>query len=73
MTDGDPDDPSDTLTRARLLKDKGIRLITVGVGGGVNSQYLTKIATSADDYYYVENMSQLHDIFEKITNALQTV
>lgn len=73
VTDGDPDNQSETLTRARLLKEQSIRLITVGVGAGVNSQYLTKIATSADDYYYVENMSQLHGIFEKITNALQTV
>lgn len=73
VTDGAPDSISETELYAKKLKSAGARLITIGVGYGVNEQFLTNIATSKSDYYFVENMEDLHDIFEEITAALQVV
>lgn len=73
VTDGAPDNASSAVTNANKLKINGIRIITIGVGSGVNSGYLMELASNPEDYYFVTNMNQLQDIFEKITNSLQAV
>ena len=66
------------LDRAETAKDQHITVFTVGVGGDVNEQMLTDMASGADKYYYADNnpdpnnggaplyVNQLQEIFRSI-------
>jgi molecular chaperone DnaK len=70
VTDGAPDNQKNTMTAAQEAKSKGIKVITIGVGGGVNSSFLQSIASSRKDYHYVDNMEGLADTFATVVNGL---
>lgn len=73
VTDGYPNSPAQVDLRASELKyNENVRIITIGVGSGVEDAFLKQIASSPDDYYYVSDMSQLKNAFNEITQGLQT-
>jgi Mg-chelatase subunit ChlD len=70
VTDGG--DQSPAITESKLLKNAGARVVTIGVGDGVNESLLTKIA-SHSDYYQIRSMDKLKDIFQKISSSLRAI
>ena len=72
LTDGSPDNKDTTLTEAELAKQQGIRIIAIGVGAGVNSDYLKQISSTPEDYYFVEESVQLEFTFTTIASRLVT-
>ena len=70
LTDGYPDKEGATSRQARRAKRQGIKLIAVGVGHGVDSEYLKRIASTPDDYYFVEDSIQLESTFSNIATRL---
>jgi uncharacterized protein YegL len=69
LTDGIPDDPSITELYAEQAKT-GIKIITIGVGPGVDSEFLKRIASTPDDYYFASESFKLKSIFADIANEL---
>lgn len=72
LTDGYPDDEDTTLEEAELAKGEDIRIIAIGVGDGVDSDYLEDLASTPDDYYFVEESLQLESTFTTIASRLVT-
>lgn len=72
LTDGYPDDEDTTLEEAELAKEEDIRIIAIGVGDGVDSDYLEDLASTPDDYYFVEESLQLESTFTAIASRLVT-
>ena len=72
LTDGYPDDEDTTMTEAELAKEEDIRIIAIGVGEGVDSDYLEELASTPDDYYFVEESVQLKSTFTTIASRLVT-
>ncbi len=73
VTDGQDHATSTTPYIADTLKNREIRLITVGIGYDVDSNYLKGLASNYSDYYFVDDIFKLRDIFQAIVNTLQTV
>ena len=69
LTDGLPDDADTTRTEAKLAKQQGIQIIAIGVGSGVDSDYLKQISST---YYFVEESVQLESTFTTIASRLVT-
>ena len=72
LTDGYPDDEDTTFEEAELAKGEDIRIIAIGVGDGVDSDYLEDLASTPDDYYFVEESLQLESTFTTIASRLVT-
>ena len=72
LTDGSPNNKDTTLTEAELAKQQGIRIIAIGVGDGVDSDYLKKVVSIPEDYYFVEESVQLESTFTTIASRLVT-
>ena len=72
LTDGSPNNTEATSHQADLAKQQDIRVIAVGVGRGVNSEYLKKIASTPEDYYFVDESIQLESVFAGIASRLAT-
>lgn len=72
LTDGFPDDKSKTSDEAEIARAKDIRIISIGVGSGVDSEYLKTIASVSEDYYFVNESFELEETFETIATTLAT-
>ena len=72
LTDGYPDDEDATREQAELAKAEEIRIIAIGVGDGVDSDYLEEIASTSEDYHFVEESVQLESTFTTIASRLVT-
>ena len=72
LTDGYPDDGKATREQAELAKAEEIRIIAIGVGDSVDSDYLEKIASTPEDYYFVKESVQLESTFTTIASRLVT-
>ena len=72
LTDGMPNNSNNTRREAELAKQQGIQMITIGVGNGVDSDYLKQVASTSDDYYFVEESVQLESTFTTIASRLVT-
>lgn len=72
LTDGYPDDEEATLTEAESAKQHGIQIIAIGVGDGVDSDYLQEISSTPEDYYFVEESVHLESTFTTIASRLVT-
>ena len=72
LTDGYPDDDKATLTKAESAKAQGIQIIAIGVGDGVDSDYLQEISSTPDGYYFVEESVELESTFTTIADRLVT-
>jgi len=70
VTDGYPDYNNDALIQGEKLKND-TKLITIGIGNGVDKKFLKELASSKDDYYSGSDFSELTSIFEKISSSLQ--
>lgn len=72
LTDGAPDNKETTLIEAELAKEQAIQIIAIGVGAGVDSNYLKLISSTPKDYYFVEESVQLESTFKTIASRLVT-
>lgn len=71
VTDGDsPEVPA--IRQAEKIKQLGMRIVSIGVGHGVNERLLRNIATS-DDYYQIDTVDKLQEIFHHISCSLQAI
>jgi molecular chaperone DnaK (HSP70)/uncharacterized protein YegL len=69
LSDGAPDNSSSAESSAQTAKNKGVRIITIGVSGA-DEQFLTKIASSPDDYYFCNQSFELESTFINIATQL---
>jgi molecular chaperone DnaK len=72
VTDGYPDSGSGADSEGYSLK-RDTTLVTIGIGSGVDENFLRSLASSPQHYYSGSDFSQLASIFQKITNSLQTI
>ncbi len=73
LTDGIPHDfdtPSNALYNAQLAKNAGTRLFTVAFGTNIDTALMTGMASSASDYFFATNSSQLGALFDAISTVI---
>ncbi|MGR3174587.1 MAG: Hsp70 family protein [Candidatus Scalindua sp.] len=69
LSDGAPDNSSSAEASAAIAKKNGIRIITIGVSGA-DEQFLKKITSSPDDYYFCNQSVELESTFINIATQL---
>ncbi len=57
-------------TEAAALKLLGVEVFTIGLGEGVKSDFLEKIASSPAQYYAAPSSKDVSDIYTQITDAI---
>ncbi|GFO07336.1 collagen alpha-6(vi) chain, partial [Plakobranchus ocellatus] len=62
LTDGRSVVPADTRRQAQLLKDMGVNIITIGVGGSVDTAELENVASDVQHAFSVINFDALKSI-----------
>ncbi len=72
MTDGEHNVGPVPGPAADDAKDKGTRIITIGLGD-VNEAELQSLASSPGDYYYAPDSSALEHIYEQIAGSIMGV
>ncbi|MGL5963242.1 MAG: Hsp70 family protein [Fusobacteriaceae bacterium] len=72
VTDGAPNDKIKTLREAKIAMEKGIRMITIGAGNNVDHSYLKQISSTPKDYYHIDDIEELGNIFKKIVASIKT-
>jgi len=73
-TDGQPNEPKPGIVQlAERIKDRGSRIITIGIGRDVDEDFLRKLASSPDDYHFAEGSFQLGEIYQEIAHGLAAV
>ena len=65
VTDGYPDSMAETLNFAAKLKFADMRIIAIGVGSGIEYDFLKHLA-GMDDAYKLDNMSELRNTFKEV-------
>lgn len=71
VTDGEsPEAPA--IIQSDRLKKRGIRIVTIGVGSDIDSRILKTLATK-NDYYHIDTIDNLKDIFVKVSNSLKAI
>ena len=70
VTDGMPDSQTSATQEADKLKSSGIKIAAIGAGN-VDHRYLSSLASTAQDYYPIDNMNGLADAFKSIINGLR--
>jgi len=71
LSDGAPDDSSSAASSAQTAKNKGIRIITIGVSGA-DEQFLATIASSPGHYYFCNQSFELEGTFINIATQLSS-
>jgi len=69
LSDGAPDNSSSAESSARIAKNKGIKIITIGVSGA-DEEFLRKIASSPGDYYFCNQSFEMESTFINIATQL---
>ena len=69
LSDGAPDDSSSAESSAQIAKNKGVKIITIGVSGA-DEDFLRKIASSPVDYYFCNQSFELESTFINIATQL---
>ena len=72
LADGRPANMNAMLREADLAKQHDIQIITVGVGNDVDRDLLKRVASTPEDYYFVEESVQLESTFTTIASRLVT-
>ena len=72
LADGRPNSKQAMRKEADMAKQQEIRIITIGVGSDVDSKLLRQIASTPDDYYFVEDSVHLESTFTTIASRLVT-
>ena len=67
-----PQAASRTRAQAGFAKDKGIRLIAIGVGNDIDHAFLKQIASTPEDYHFVKESVRLESTFTTIASRLVT-
>ncbi|KAH9489131.1 Collagen alpha-6(VI) chain [Bulinus truncatus] len=70
VTDGDSDNPHDTLRAAKRLKKAGVVTIAVGAGPGINYRELINIASSPNYVFTVSDFSSLKKVRNNIARII---
>lgn len=73
LSDGNPTAGGDATAAANAAKAAGTRIITIGLGLGIDEALLRNIASSPSDYYYAPDSSELQGIFQKISTRLGSI
>jgi molecular chaperone DnaK len=71
VTDGDSSE-SPAISQADSMRRENIRVVSIGVGHGVNERLLQNVASDGD-YYQISSIDQLSNIFQKISSSLQAL
>jgi Mg-chelatase subunit ChlD len=58
------------IDHAQELKDKNIKIYTIGLGNNVDTAFLGQVASGSDFEYYAPNSSELEAIFNKIAKEI---
>jgi Mg-chelatase subunit ChlD len=58
------------LSEAKLLKDMGVEVFTIGLGGKLNEEFLKSIASSNTQYYRAPTIKEVGSIYASITKAI---
>lgn len=71
-TDGEPTDASkeSILDYAVILKNRGIRIIVIGIGDDIDVNFLRRLATSVNDYHFAKVSFELKQIYKQVANTL---
>lgn len=71
-TDGRPSfaGKDEILQLGTSLKEKGVRIVTIGIGEDVNSQFLRRLASTPEDYYFAQAPEDISGVFETVTGSL---
>jgi len=69
LSDGAPDNFSSAESSAQMAKTKGLKIITIGVSGA-DEEFLRKIASSPEDYYFCNQSLELEGTFINIATQL---
>lgn len=74
-TDGCPTDANeDTILQlASTIKDGGTRIVTVGIGAGVNSDFLRRLASKPEDYLFAEVSLELEKIYSQVARGIAEI
>ena len=72
LADGRPNSKRAMRQEADMAKQQEIRIITIGVGSDVDSKLLRQVASTPDDYYFVEDSVHLESTFTTIASRLVT-
>jgi molecular chaperone DnaK len=70
MTDGHPDDPDATVAEVHKLRTSGARVITIGVGGQVQQDFLRSLASQPSDYHFCNESLDLEGTFINLATQL---
>jgi Mg-chelatase subunit ChlD len=77
LTDGLPTAKGDTVAiveeakaMAATLSASGVEIYAIGLGAGVNTEFINAIASDAEYAYYAPTTSDLDSIYAKITGSL---
>ena len=69
VTDGYPDEKDRTISCAKQLRDKGLKIIAIGVGRGFDKNFLDRMV-GKNNSFTINNMSELTELFEHVINAI---
>lgn len=71
VTDGGSSE-SPAISQAEMMKKEKTRIVAIGVGHGVNESLLENIASNGD-YYQIDSIDELANIFQTISSSLQSI
>ncbi|XP_062591929.1 collagen alpha-1(XXII) chain-like [Saccostrea cucullata] len=69
ITDGKSNDKSTTLSEAQLLRNNGVIIVSVGVGGGADMSELQGMATKTSYVFDVSTFNALNSIRDKLAKT----
>ena len=58
------------IARAQVLKEKGVKIYTIGLGS-VDQEFLAAISSGEDFRYYTPNSDELQSLFQQIANDMK--
>ncbi len=70
MTDGYPDYRGETLDFAKKLTRQGYQIYAIGVGTGIDLDFLQKMAGNKNAMV-IDSMSKLADAFKSVINSIK--
>lgn len=71
LSDGEPSDTNSTLQEAARARAAGVRVITIGLGGESNPDFLQQVAYQPGDFYDSPSAAELYDVYTRIARAIQ--
>lgn len=71
LTDGrQTEDPEQAQAEAHDLRDRGVRIYTIGLGQDVDAAFLREIAGAPSRYFFAPDESELTHIYEQIAATI---